>query len=118
MINSILLSDIINTRGIVQIYTGAENGCRCGCKGTYFKEGSKGFSRAKNKALKLNPIVKIISNMEDEEAKKLISEQCENGHNGKVQAIGNFYIQPDSDGTAGWLDISLGNGKTITLYVK
>ena len=116
MINSILLSDILNTRGIVQIYTGDENGCRCGCKGNYFKEGSRGFSRARNKALKLNPVVKIASSRE--ETQKLILEQYENEFNGKTQAIGDFYTRPDSDGTAGWLDISLGNGKTITLYVK
>ena len=116
MINSILLSDILNAHEIVQIYTGSESGCRCGCKGTYFQEGSKGFSRAKNKALKLNPIVKIASNAE--EAQMLISEHCENEYNGKVQATGDFYVQPDRDGTTGWLDISLGNGKTITLYVK
>ena len=116
MINSILLSDILNTRGIVQIYTGAERGCRCGCKGKYFNKGSMGFSRARNKTLKLNPVVKIASSQE--EAQELISEQHENDYNGKIQAIGTFYAQPDSDGATGWLDISLGNGKTITLYVK
>lgn len=116
MAKNILLSDILNTRRIVQIYTGSERGCRCGCKGNYFQEGSKGFSRAKNKALKLNPVVQISSSAE--ELQKLITEQCENECNGKIQAIGVFYVQPDADGTAGWLDISLGNGKTITIYVK
>jgi len=38
---------------ISRIYVGADNACRCGCKGTYHEPGSMGFKRALNKARKL-----------------------------------------------------------------
>lgn len=38
---------------ISRIYVGANNACRCGCKGAYHEPGSAGFKRALNKAIKL-----------------------------------------------------------------
>lgn len=38
---------------ITRIYVGADNACRCGCKGAYHEPDSVGFKRALNKAYKL-----------------------------------------------------------------
>lgn len=38
---------------IYTVYSGIDNGCRCGCKGKYFKRGDKTFHRAFNAAVKL-----------------------------------------------------------------
>lgn len=38
---------------VTRVYVGADNACRCGCKGVYHEPGSVGFKRALNKARKL-----------------------------------------------------------------
>lgn len=38
---------------VTRVYVGANNACRCGCKGVYHEPGSVGFKRALNKARKL-----------------------------------------------------------------
>ena len=38
---------------VTRVYVGADNACRCGCKGVYHEPGSVGFKRALSKARKL-----------------------------------------------------------------
>ena len=33
---------------ITRVYSGLDNCCRCGCRGTYHDKGSRGFTRALN----------------------------------------------------------------------
>ena len=51
------LDQLIRREWIKEVYTGREEGCRCGCYGNYFEPGEIGFARALNKAFKLNPDV-------------------------------------------------------------
>lgn len=77
-----------------QAYTGHFLGCRCGCQGNYFERGSRGFTRALNKAYRLNP--EIILCDDDNEVNvmaKRVEDDVDNGccktkgfgfsHNGK-----------------------------------
>ena len=106
---SIQLSLLLKDNPIVNIYTGDESGCRCGCRGNYFTPGSKGFTRALNKAKDLNPVVDVFEGY-GEELRKAIMDQQLKQHDGVAHAIATE--------DAGWIDISRGNGKTITLYWK
>lgn len=132
--NCIPLIELLRGRDLpTQIYTGLEHGCRCGCYGNYFERGSKGFSRAFNKALKLNPIVHAFADyaemtadcdarqrqmnalMDEGIAAERIAytelaDQQKNEFDGTVRAI--------ADEKGGWIDICLGNGKTITFCYK
>ena len=107
------LNDLIADRHPVHVYTGLEEGCRCGCHGSYFEPGTVGFARALNKAKKLNPIVQTFAKLEaGNELNAAIAEQTNNEYDGIVRAVAA--IASDES----WVDISLGNGKTITIYYK
>lgn len=112
------LARILNdwTRPVSRIYTGLECGCRCGCHGRYFEPGSIGFTRAMNKARKLDP--EVTETDDYATSGKLINEQKWHDHDGKVAAHAYRYAAPDSNGITEWVDICDGNGKTITLYLK
>lgn len=103
------------TRPVSRIYTGLECGCRCGCHGRYFEPGSIGFTRAMNKARKLDPEV-VVTNKKNVDSELAI--QCDHAYDGEVMAVAYHYAVPDSDGVTEWIDICDGNGKTITLYLK
>ncbi|MBO4726094.1 MAG: hypothetical protein J5598_00645 [Clostridia bacterium] len=38
---------------VYTVYSGTDNGCRCGCKGKYYKRGDRSFHRIFNEATKL-----------------------------------------------------------------
>ena len=118
MTHTIHFNDLLANRTIHQIYTGLEAGCRCGCHGRYFEPGTIGFTRALNKALKLNPVVSETDNFQT--SCRLLGEQQQDSNTcgGKVMTPAYRYQAPDSNGITEWIDISLGNGKTITLYLK
>jgi len=107
---SLLLKDIT----ITQIYTGLERGCRCGCHGTYWYPGNKGFARALNKAKDLDPIVDVYE-WEESALDKAINKQTKNDHDGTVRACAQRGPGKDSES---WIDICTGNGKTITIYYE
>ena len=111
---AIQLSLLLKDKTITQIYTGLERGCRCGCHGTYWTPGNKGFTRAFNEAKDLNPIVEVYDWMESA-GEKACNEQTQNEFNGLVHAVGMMGPSTDSET---WVDISRGNGKTITIYFK
>ena len=111
--NAIQLSLLIKDKKIVTIYTGLEHGCRCGCNGHYFEPGDKGFTRALNKAKDLDPIVQTFAKLDaGNELNAAINEQTKNEYDGTVRAVAA--IASDES----WVDISRGNGKTITIYWK
>ena len=112
--NAIQFTLLIKDKIITSIYTGDEHGCRCGCHGRYFKPGEKGFIRALNKAKDLDPIVEVYDWMESA-GEKACNEQVRNEFNGLVHAVGQ--TGPSTDRET-WVDISRGNGKTITIYYK
>ena len=103
------------TRPVAKIYTARGCGIHCGCNGRYFEPGSIGFTRAMNKARKLDPEV-IVANKKNVDNELAI--QCDHAYDGEVMAVAHRYAAPDSDGITGWIDICDGNGKTITLYLK
>ena len=116
MTNDIPFTTLLENRVIGRIYTGLEAGCRCGCHGRYFEPGTVGFTRALNKARKLNP---IVTETDDYSVSgKLINEQTLHDYDGKVTAHAYRYANVGSDGVTEWIDICDGNGKTITLYLK
>ena len=92
----------------VQIYTGDEVGCRCGCHGNYFEPGSKGYARAWNKFRRLDPVVLMPT--PEENINLLFSKP----HYGT--AISNSIYSENSKEI--WFDLCLPNDKTITLYFK
>jgi hypothetical protein len=92
-----------------QIYTGEEEGCRCGCLGRYFDPGSKGYARAWNKFRRLNPIV-LMPEPQDS-INMLLAKPNRQG-----TAVSNVLHSKDS--TEVWVDLWLPNDKTITLYFK
>ena len=108
------LDQMIRREWIEQAYTGREEGCRCGCHGTYFDKGQMGFTRALNKAFKLNPIVALCDtdsevNTECLKARKATAADGQPNayaftHNGRIE----------------WVDLVLEGSypylKTITLY--
>ena len=106
------LSNVIERDWITRAYTGLEEGCRCGCHGNYFNAGTKGFTRAVNKAFKLDPVVHLtddndtVNALATEIRKKVWSDPS-------CKAEG-FAIS--KNGKIEWLDIVLENGKTITFY--
>lgn len=91
-----------------QIYTGPEVGCRCGCHGRYFSQGESGYTRALNKAKRLNPRITVASNMDD--SNRLLAAQRD-----ATSPIGCAYAP---DNIVQWIDIALGNGRTITIYTN
>lgn len=117
MATTISFEDFIRDFQIKQIYTGEENGCRCGCHGRYFDQGTVGFTRAKNKAFKLNPSVTVFGPESlPLEVATASTAQCSRSYDDTIEAIAKINEKADSEGIIGWLDISLGNGKTITIY--
>lgn len=107
------LNLLLQNKEITKAYTGRENGCRCGCGGNYFDPGQKGFTRALNKAKKLDPLVKLYNYFDDSgELNTAIADQVKNEYDGEIHAVGTF------GSTESWVDICCGNGKTITLYFK
>lgn len=127
------LNDLIAVRPPVRVYTGLEEGCRCGCHGRYFESGSVGFARALNKAKKLNPLVRLYSNTNDLERDRLVlqheydaisAENAEprsyarNALDRQVEQCWDGKVRCVAMDDAGWIDIALGNGKTITIYYK
>ena len=112
--NAIQLSLLLKDKTITQIYTGLERGCRCGCHGTYWKPGDKGFTRAFNKAKDLDPIVNVYA-FDESACNKALEEHCQNDCDGLVRAVAQRGPRPESES---WIDISRGNGKTITIYFK
>lgn len=110
--NAIQFSLLIKDKELTTIYTGDEHGCRCGCRGRYFKPGDKGFTRALNKAKDLDPIVKTFATLvESNSLNSAIAEQTKNEYDGTVRAVGSI-------SGVSWVDICTGNGKTITVYYK
>lgn len=103
------LTDLLNGKHVLNIYTGDEHGCRCGCHGRCFKPGDRGFVRAFNKAKKFNPNVKVYDFGENG-INEALSEQTFNEFDGMVHAIAG------EGPSESWLDICTGNGKTITIY--
>ena len=95
-------------RSIETIYTGLEMGCRCGCAGRYFKPGEKGFTRAYNKALKLNPNVVCAVDENGSFSLKSVNDYLDRSEN-----VAHF------DPSGSWLDIAITETypfKTITIY--
>ena len=111
---SIQLSTLLKDKAITNIYTGRESGCRCGCNGTYWKPGDKGFARAFNKAKGLDPVVDIYG-WNESASDKAYNEHIQNEFNGRVHAVGQL---APALGSGAWVDICTGNGKTITIYWK
>lgn len=111
------LTNILNdwTRPVAKIYTARGCGCHCGCNGRYFEPGSVGFTRAMNKARKLDPEV-IVANKKN--VNNELAIQCDHAHDGEVMATAYRYGAADSEGITGWIDICDGNGGNITLYLK
>lgn len=97
-----------------EAYTGNFLGCRCGCHGNYFERGSRGFTRALNKAYRLNPEI-ILCDDENElnVTAKRVEDDVDNGCC-KAKGFGFSY-----NGKIKWIDIVLPSNtdlKTITLY--
>ena len=112
MITNFPLTSIVNPAWPKQIYTGREEGCRCGCHGKYFDEGTVGFARAKNKAFKINPTV-FLCETDGElncKAREVLDGAAKDG---QTRAYARVY-----DGKIAWIDIVLDGAplKTITLY--
>lgn len=114
MITNFPLASIVNPTWPKQIYTGREEGCRCGCHGNYFDEGTVGFARARNKAFKINPTVFLCEtdgevNRKGREILDAVKED------GKPRAYARA-----TNGKIVWIDIVL-DGRypylnTITIY--
>ena len=106
------LSNMIERSWITRAYTGLEEGCRCGCHGNYFDVGTMGFTRAVNKAFKLDPMVhltddhNIANALATEIRKKVYSDPSCNAEGFAISKNGKIEC----------LDIVLENGKTITFY--
>lgn len=47
------MNEQIDFSKATKVYVGADNACRCGCKGNYSEPGSVAFKRAISKAKKL-----------------------------------------------------------------
>jgi len=109
---TITLNLLLQNKEVTKAYTGLESGCRCGCGGNYFNPGQKGFARAFNKAKKLDPLVKLYNYDDSAELNTALADQQKSEYDGEIHAVGA--LGP----TESWVDISRGNGKTITLYFK
>lgn len=92
------VTEFLEGKTIVLAYTGREHGCRCGCHGNYFDPGTRGFTRAVNKAKKLNfPVREYDKNVRERPNEATFSNSA--------------------DGY--WLDLYIPanpHDKTITLY--
>lgn len=97
-------------------YTGREQGCRCGCHGNYFEPGTRGFTRALNKAYKLNPRVAIADNPDEYNVACTDSIVEVDENNALFSAHG--FMGGEAGNTLQWVDIVLPGCplKTITLY--
>ena len=130
---TVRLNDLLAVRPPKQIYTGAEAGCRCGCHGNYFEPGTTGFTRALNRAKKLNPFVTLFDNHADLERERTVLQHeydaladekgephtiARNALDRQVEKCCDGTIRAVAMDDGGWIDISLGNNKTITLYYK
>lgn len=119
--NTIQFSDFLITgpaRKIIQIYTGRETGCRCGCSGRYFTLGEVGFTRALNKIRKLDPVVNMFVYPYKEgsaEEKRWIDWLAE--HRDYQMQPGTCVGMFNAEGR-GWIDLVLPNDRTITLYFE
>lgn len=104
------IKDIIYSQGKpCSIYVGAEFECRCGCKGKYHQTNTRGFTRALNRALKLDPIL-VEYNFDYAYFPELLE--------GKVQCSVNGG-NSDKPFKFNWVDVCICgdiNYKTITLY--
>ncbi len=113
IITTAKLSSMIERNWITKAYTGLEEGCRCGCHGNYFDTGTKGFTRAINKAFRLDPIIHLtddnatVDTLMNETRKKVFFKDPSCKAEGYAISM---------NGKIEWLDIVLENGKTITLY--
>ena len=110
------LSTFTQKEWFVKAYTGQESGCRCGCRGEYFFPGSRGFTRAINKAFKLDPEVFLTDKDEDiNRTNGPVSKLQEEVLSGKRDIAAFGWTK---NGKIDWIDIILPNDRTITLYTK
>ena len=107
-------SELIKKFEPKEIYTGLEEGCRCGCHGRYFKHGDVGFKRALNKAMKLDPTVQTFEWTYEMSA---ATTKVRKGVRDDGTARAYAYLPPDRP-SAWWIDIVLDGRplKTITVY--
>lgn len=112
------LDQMIRREWIEQAYTGREEGCRCGCHGNYFDKGTRGFTRALNKAFKLNPDVVLCDS--DNEVDHPIDGECLKARKATAADGKPHAYAISRNGRIEWVDIVL-DGRypylnTITLY--
>ena len=122
---TIRFNDFITRMGgearIDKIYVGKEEGCRCGCGGTYHEPGTLGFKRALGRIRKENPLAVLFTVLvagrpveDDTEAWREFERTKPRGAD---MEPGSCYGVVDNGG-ATWVDWVSGWNRTITVYVK
>lgn len=114
MKTKIRLSSLISRKWVKQIYTGREEGCRCGCHGKYFNDGA-GFTRALNRAFKFDPMVTVCEDNADVNTEAVAVRRFV-----AATAQPTAYAHAPDGVTVKWIDIVLDGTyphlNTITLY--
>ena len=111
------LSSLLSKIQADRIYTGREEGCRCGCNGNYFERGSRGYTRAANKAFAIDPQIIIFdsASMPQNEISYKVSSLRFSVLYGEKPIVGFAVV--NSLKHINFVDIILPGNKTITFYM-